>query len=290
MVKVSVVQALDVEKAVRESIQLLGGLGIPRGATVVLKPNLCNRRNPHRMVVTDPLVLEAVIKVLRENENRVLVVESDNISGTAEKRLEGLGLQGVLERWDAEFVNLSKEEDYREFELDGVALRVPELVLGADYLVNLPKMKTCGYTTVTLGIKNLFGVLMRKDKNKLHRHLDKVLAFLPSVVPTHLTIVDGIYCMEGNGPIVGSPVCMNLLVAGRNLVSVDAVAAWLMGFNPGEITHIAGCSSEGLGPADLGSIEVVGEEAQGLRRRFEPPFTLRSIAKSVKTIRDIYLA
>ncbi|TRO50568.1 DUF362 domain-containing protein [Candidatus Bathyarchaeota archaeon] len=282
-------QAVDVDKAVRESIGLISGLQLDPGKQVIIKPNVCNAKNPDGMVVTDFRVIKAVVDLVRENGNELLIVESDNISGSAESRMEGSGLMSLLDEWDVDFLNLS-HDDYTEYEVAGNTLRLPETALNADYFINIPKIKTCAHTLVTLGIKNLYGIFQRKQKSKLHKHLDKILPFLAKTIRNDLIVMDGINCMEGNGPIVGNPVCMNLVLSGRNVAAVDAVCSHLMGYDPAEISHIALTSKQGVGPIDMDSIEVVGEDWPKNIHNFEPPYSLKATLKSLKSIRDVYLS
>ncbi len=288
MEQVSIVQAVNVDKGVRESIRLIGGLKLDPSKQVVIKPNVCNPKNPDGMVITDFRVIKSVVDIVRENGNDVLIVESDNISGSAESRMEGSGLMSLLDEWDVDFLNLSHDE-YTEYEVAGNTLRLPETVLNADYFINIPKIKTCAHTLVTLSIKNLYGTFQRKQKGKLHKHLNEILPFLAKTIRNDLIIMDGINCMEGNGPIVGNPVCMNLILAGRNVASVDAVCGHLMGYDPAEISHIALTSKQGVGPIDMESIEVIGEDWTKHAQKFEPPYSLKATLKSLKAIRDVYI-
>ncbi len=288
MEQVSLVQCHNIEESVRNCIKLIGGLGFESEKSVVIKPNICNAKNPNGMVITDFSLIKTVVDLVRENGNELVIVESDNISGTAVTRMEKSGLMGYLDDWDVDFINLSQDR-YIEYPIAGTNLRLPKTVLEAGYFINLPKIKTCAHTTVTLGIKNLYGVFQRKQKGKLHKHLDEILPFLASTIRNDLIIVDGVNCMEGNGPVVGNSVCMNLVLAGRNVASVDAVCSWLMGFNPTEIPHIALTSEVGVGPVDHESIEVLGEDWKNHVHEFEPPFSLRANLKSLRSIRDVYL-
>jgi uncharacterized protein (DUF362 family) len=286
--KISLVEAHDVDKAVRQSIDLTGGLNLDPSHRVVIKPNVCNAKNPEGMVLTDFRIIKSVVDMVRENGNDMVVVESNNIAGTAESRVEKSGLMELLDEWDVDFLNLS-HDDYEEFEVADTVLRLPKTVLEADYFINLPKIKTCAHTLVTLSIKNLYGVLQRKQKGKLHKHLNEILPFLAEKVRNDLIVVDGINCMEGNGPVVGNTVCMNMVLAGRNVVSVDAVCSWLMGYDPSEIPHIALSAAKGIGPIDKESIIVVGEDWSKHVQSFEPPYSLKATLKSLKAIRDVYL-
>jgi uncharacterized protein (DUF362 family) len=185
-------------------------------------------------------------------------------------------------------MNLS-HGDYEEHEVAGITLRMPRAVLDADYLINLPKMKTCAHTLITLGVKNLYGVFQQAQKSRYHKKLDAILPYLAKTIRCDLVVVDGLTCMEGNGPVVGNPVCMNLLVAGRNVVAVDSVCSRLMGYDPSAVPHIAEAARQGTGPMSLEEIEVVGDDWEACVHRFEAPYSLRATLKSLKAIRDVYL-
>jgi len=286
--EVSVVKSEgDVRKAVRTSIDFVGGIEVEKGTNVVVKPNICNSKNPGGMVNTDLRVIEAVIELIRKKDCKITIVESDNISGTAEKRVYETGYLAKFEEWNIDFINLSND-DYREYPVAGTNLRLPLTVLDADYFINIPKIKTCAHTLVTLGIKNLYGVFQRKNKNRLHRHLDSVLTFLAEKVRTDLIVVDGLTCMEGNGPVVGNPICLEIIVSGKNIVSVDSTCSRIMGYDPRLISHIAKSSARGIGPIKNEDIEILGDDIDEIRASFTPPYSLRANLRSLKSIRDIY--
>jgi uncharacterized protein (DUF362 family) len=288
MTRVSAVEAgKDIDEAVRRSVDLIGGLRLGGGEHIVIKPNVCNAKNPYGMVNTDLRVLEAVVGMVREKAGRITVVESDNISGTAERRMEGSGFLNLLEGLDVEFLNLSGD-DYEAHEVAGVELRLPRTVLEADLFVNLPKIKTCGHTLVTLSIKNLFGVLQRRRKNRLHGCLDEVLPYLARTIRNDLIVVDGVTAMEGNGPVIGTPREMGVIVAGIDPVSVDAVCSAMMGFDPASIAHIARAHGMGLGELDPDRIDVVGDDWRRFAGEFERPYSLRATLKSVRTLGKVY--
>ena len=94
--KVSIVNTGDeVDTAVRESIALVGGLQLKPGQEVVVKPTICNPKNPGGMVITDFRVIKSVINMVKENGNDITVVESDNINDTADERLKKSGLMKI---------------------------------------------------------------------------------------------------------------------------------------------------------------------------------------------------
>jgi len=278
----------DIESSVRRGVDLIGGLNLKRGRRVVVKPNICNPKNPQGMVITDFGIIEAVVRLAREKGGDVTVVESDNIAGTAERRVSDSGLMERLEGLGVPFLNLSRDE-CEVHRVAGVELELPKTVLDADYFINLPKIKTCGHTLVTLSIKNLYGVFRAARKSAYHRHLDEILPYLAKTVRSDMIVVDGMTCMEGNGPTVGNPRGMGVIVAGTNVVSVDSLCSRLMGFDPAKIAHIANASKEGVGEMGIDEIEVVGDDWEGFVCRFERPYSLRATLKSIRTARDIYI-
>jgi hypothetical protein len=151
--------------------------------------------------------------------------------------------------------------------------RVPRTILEADVLINVPVLKIHSLTYVTLGIKNLHGLLADEDKLYGHSYRElpaKLTDFLRIRTPD-LTVVDGVVGQEGDHAEDGLPVDMGLIIAGTDIVAVDAVTSAIIGFEPCEIdtTRIAGeC---GLGTNDLNSIEVVGQRIEDVKRPFARP-------------------
>lgn len=287
--KVAVVEAgADIRAAVERSVELVGGLRLKGGERVVVKPNLCNAKNPDGMVITDFRIIEAVIGLVREHSGSVVVVESDNISDTADNRARKSGLLDLLDGLGVEFLNLSGDE-HEVHEVAGRKLRLPRTVLDADYFVNLPKIKTEGHVKVTLSIKNLFGVPQRRKKSKLHGQLGEILPYLAKVIRSDLIVVDGIVAMEGNGPLIGTPRELGVVVAGVNPASVDAVCSCMMGFDPREIGYLDAANAMGLGEIDIDGIEVVGDGWERFACEFERPYSLKASLKSLRSIRKVYL-
>lgn len=287
--KVAVVEAgADIRAAVERSVELVGGLRLKGGEHVVVKPNICNAKNPDGMVITDFRIIEAVIGLVREHSGSVVVVESDNISDTADNRARKSGLLDLLDGLGVEFLNLSGDE-HEVHEVAGRKLRLPRTVLDADYFVNLPKIKTEGHVKVTLSIKNLFGVPQRRKKSKLHGQLGEILPYLAKVIRSDLIVVDGIVAMEGNGPLIGTPRELGVVVAGVNPASVDAVCSCMMGFDPREIGYLDAANAMGLGEIDIDGIEVVGDGWERFACEFERPYSLKASLKSLRSIRKVYL-
>ena len=287
--RVAIIEAQEnIEEAMERAVRLIGGINLSETQNVIIKPNVCNAKNPDSMVITDFRIIETMIRLIQHKTNKITVVESDNISDTAENRMEASGLMKLLKKLDVDFLNLS-EDRYEIHEVAGKKLKLPRTVLEADYFVNLPKIKTEGHVSVTLSIKNLFGLLQRKKKSSLHGKLNEILPYLVGTIKHNLILVDGLTCMEGNGPLIGTPKPLGIVVAGVNPVSVDSVCSNIMGFDPSSIHHINRAYEMGLGNMDLNSIETLGDGLEKFICEFEKPYTLRASLKSLRSIRKVYL-
>jgi uncharacterized protein (DUF362 family) len=82
---------------------------------------------------------------------------------------------------------------------------------------------------------------------------------------------------------------MGLIIAGKNLISVDAVCSTLMGYNPQDIAHIAEAAKNGLGEIDVTKINILGDDWKKHIGEFDKPYTFSATLKSIKAIKDIYL-
>jgi uncharacterized protein (DUF362 family)/predicted dehydrogenase len=259
-----------IEKTVKKSVEMLGGLDVEKDDLVVVKPNVCHPKNLENMIITDPKLLKAVLHLVKEKSPNVLVVESDAASGTAEKRLMNTGIMDVIKQCDAEFLNLSKD-DTEEHKVADLSIALPKTVLRADYLINLPKFKTNNFVVLSIAMKNMFGMVATRKKAYLHSRLAEVLVHLNKVIRQDLVMTDGIVAMEGLGPILGNRVDLGLVVSGRNPVTVDAACCHIAGFNPFAVEPLWRAHQQGMGEIDPLKIRFVGEDVQAVGRKFSRP-------------------
>jgi uncharacterized protein (DUF362 family) len=258
---------------------------IKAGETVLIKPNLAFQAPPESFSVVDPRVIEAVVSYLKENSKAKEVWVGDNPSlgqhvGRARPAFEMAGMRAAAERGGADRVIFFDEEELVDVEIEGAKLyrraKIYKPLLDADRVINLPKMKTHLAGIVTLGIKNWQGIIPNVHpsghQQDVHRlDLGQKCADLLRVRQADLTLVDAVIAMEGQGPHAGTPVEMNLLIAGRQTVAVDAVAAYVMGFETIEVPAIRIAATEGLGVREIDEIEVVGAAIADVRRFFKRP-------------------
>jgi uncharacterized protein (DUF362 family) len=236
----------------------------------LIKVNFITTKNWETGATTDPMVVEAIINRVRDVGIEPLVVESDATMTNADKAYVVSGMSEMCERVGAKFVNLRHVEEKVELKVpDPMTLetiRVPKLVTEAA-VISTAKLKTHMETGVTLGMKNMFGLLPDKLKGKYHmRGMDKVIVDIVSVLKPALTIVDGFIGMEGRGPVGGDPVKMDAIIAGVDVVATDATATRVMGIDPQTIEHIKWGHERGLG--EMYDIKVVGDGVDAVKRIF----------------------
>ena len=238
---------------------------------VLIKVNFICDKTWDTGATTDPLVVEAIISKIRDLPVKVYVVESDATMTNADTAFERTGMKAMCERNGVEWLNLRRVKDLVKLEVPGgealKTLTIPRIV-AESAIISAAKLKTHTNTTVTLGMKNMFGLLPDKFKGKYHlKGINKVIVDINTVLKPALTVIDGFVGMEGSGPIDGTPVQMNLIIAGTDVVATDATASRIMGIDPHNIKHIQGAYEKGLG--NINDIEVVGEKIETVKREFK---------------------
>jgi uncharacterized protein (DUF362 family) len=238
---------------------------------VLIKVNFITDKTWDTGATTDPIVVEAIIKKLEDLPVKVYVVESDATITSADKAFEKTGMREMCERNGVECLNLRYVKDKVKLTIpDGEVLKsitVPRLVTESA-IISAAKLKTHSATGVTLGMKNMFGLLPDKYKGKYHlKGISKVIVDINTVLRPTLTVVDGFVGMEGSGPVDGEPVQMDLIIAGTDTVATDATACRVMGIDPHEIKHIRKAHEKGLGNID--DIQVIGEKLETVTRPFK---------------------
>ena len=239
---------------------------VPRGASVVVKPNLSwPGKDKAPFSNTSAEVLDAVLKVLRERTDRIIVGESDGTRFSVDECFEASGYAEVVKRHGARWVNFSRA---RTEPVGVAALRgfeLPSELLHCDVFVTLPKLKTHGLTYFTGALKNQWGCIPRHDRILLHKRLDELIVELNALLKPSVCLMDGVLCMEGRGPVNGRGVRLDLLLGSSDPVALDATAMRTAGLDPGKCRHVALAAARGLGNFHEKDIELAGEAVQPVR-------------------------
>ncbi len=249
-----------------------------KGKKVIIKPNLgawstILPRHTNNWVVTSKDVLIATVNLVKElGASSITIAESAFITTDITNIYKDMGLLKEFKDTNVEFVDLNEGPFQKVKIFDDVSIEISELILNAECLINVPMMKTHGLTVVSLGMKNLKGTLSEQSKRVFHRKgLAKTIAHLSSIIKPTINIVDGLVGLEGLGPVqTGKPVEVGVIIVGDNLVSTDAIASSIMGFNPAEIPTIKLANELGTGDIDLSTINIYGESVDAVRVPFEP--------------------
>lgn len=278
----------QVKRKIEETINLaVGGIDniVKPGEIVLVKPNLGFQAPPESYAVVDPRVVEGMVAFLKEKSKAKEVWVGDNPSlgqhvGRSRPAFMAAGMYDAAIKGGADRVIFFDEEETVEMEIPGAKIfkkaKVFKPFLEADRVINLPKMKTHLAGTVTLGLKNWNGIIPNEhpsgQQQGAHRiDLGQKFADLYRVRKADLTFIDGIIAMEGQGPHAGTPVEMNLFIAGTDTVAVDAVASYVMGFETIEIPAVRIAATDGLGERDIDKIEIAGTPIAEVRKFFKRP-------------------
>jgi len=226
---------------------------------------------PGADINTHPLLVAAAAQCFRQlGVSSVTVAEGPGHQRDTFLVLSESGFSGQLDEQSIPFVDLNRDDVVKKrlcANYTGLNhLWLSRTVLDADFIVSMPKVKTHHWSGVTLGMKNLFGVVPGKKygwpKNLLHwRGIQQSIVDIFATVPLQFAIADGIVAMEGNGPLNGTPRWLNRVVLADDPVAADASCARLVGFEPDRIAHIHE-TAKFLGNSSTAAIEQLGEPAR----------------------------
>jgi len=258
-----------IESALEESLNRLDRS--LRGArSAFLKPNIVRPGDPSTAMVTHPAVVEGLIRVLRRHGvGEIAVGEASSVGVDIEESFRQSGYRALCRRLGVPLLNLN-EVERRELPWMYGRLRLPKVALDADLYVNCAKMKTHFHTTVTLGVKNQKGLLLPEDKqfDHLEVRLHPALSEYARLARPHLTLVDGIVAMEGEGPTKGKPKPTGVLALGTDIYETDFACARFMGVDPMQVRHLAYAVERGH---FSGEVKVSGEAYESRKSVFELP-------------------
>lgn len=287
MSKVSIVRCVDyksekVQDAVSRAVDLLGGIErfVKRDDVVLIKPNLLSAREPEETVCTHPEIVRAVARLVKKAGARALIGDSPGSFFTTKDInfvYEKTQIKRIAEEEDIELVRLDKSRLVNGYP-------IAEVALDASFIISLPKLKTHSLTVMTGAIKNTFGMVPGHYKVECHRKRPKPRDFVKvildifEIVKPHLSIIDGVVAMEGDGPAAGRSIELGLVLASIDAVSLDVVVSELVGLPPYKDIVVNEARRRGAGEADINNIEILGETIEDVRiKDFELPKTAQRL-------------
>ncbi len=258
----------EIKIRIEEGIEKLGGFDqfFTSGDKVLLKPNLLSAKSPERNITTHPVILEAVIDILRKRGVEPYIGDSPGGAHKGVMRVfRETGLKELADRKEVELVNY-EVGGVKTVRRKGYTFKISKAYLQFDKVINLPKFKTHSLTLLTGAIKNMFGVIPGFVKTGYHKQFpfptefSRFIANLYDTVKDRivLNIMDGIWGMEGNGPSSGESVNVGYLIVSADGVAMDIVEAKLMGYKIHSIDMIKEAIRLGAGEGE-DTLELLGE-------------------------------
>jgi uncharacterized protein (DUF362 family) len=265
---IAVANAEDPKKGVADAIEALGGIAkfVRKGAIVSVKPNIGWNRKPEQAANTNPEVVAAVVEqCVKAGAKKVRVF--DRPVNDARRCYAASGIQAAAEKAGAEVILV---EDNREGFYEDIAFPggvtldswpIVKMAMETDVLINVPVAKHHNLTKLTLGIKNLIGI-MGGNRGLVHEEIADVLCDVLGKVKPHLTIMDATLVLVKNGPTGGNVADVkkvDRIIAGVDVVAVDAYTAQLecFGMKPEDIGYIKKAAERGFGEIDISKMKVV---------------------------------
>ena len=259
----AVIRGGDPAAITKTAIAALGGIErfVRSGDDVIVKPNICVDYHPAEYAATtNPTVVATLVTLcLGAGARRVRVMDTP-FGGTPESAYAVSGIEEAVRAAGGEMEVMSPVK-FAEFDIpagkDITAWDVYRDVIEANVLINVPIAKHHSLARLSLGAKNLLGVITKP--NQIHRNLGQRVADLASLVRPTLTVVDAVRILVTHGPTGGSLNDVqqtDTVIASHDLVAADAWAATLFGLTGPDIGYVKATAEIGLGTMDLGSVKV----------------------------------
>jgi uncharacterized protein (DUF362 family) len=250
-----------IKRVTREAVAALGGMSkfVSKKSVVMVKPNIGWNRTPEQAANTNPYVVEAVVEMCKEaGAKKVKVL--DHTINPARITYSRSGIKDAVKRAKGS-LEFTDERKFKEKAIPGgVELKswpVYEEALDVDVFINLPIAKHHSLTQLTLGIKNLMGLILGREE--VHTRIDQKLADLSTVIKPHLVIMDAYRILTAHGPNGGTPEDIKLagqIIAGTDSVAVDSYAATLFGLSGEDVGFIKAAYDMGVGEIDLEKVSI----------------------------------
>jgi uncharacterized protein (DUF362 family) len=243
------------------------------GKSVLIKPNLVEPENYTTGQTTNPKLVEAIIQWCRQQGATSIAIGEGPSYFQPRTELRACfiatGIADVAKRQNVPWI-LFDEGPFRSFKNHSPrtpnTFAISEHAFTWDHIINVPVPKTHYLTRVSIGMKNLKGFIKWGDKPSFHHvgseGINGSVTELNLLIRPCLTVVDCTAPVHRNN---------KFLLAGTDIVAVDAVTASLMGYNPQEIGTIRLGHEAGLGEMNIAKIDICGDDLKNFKMNLEQP-------------------
>lgn len=275
-------------ESVRELVELSRGLDRLRSTDhVFIKPNIVFWSKavsfPKFGVITTSRILEDMVILLKDmGVSNITIGEGTVVFDPKDKTTQAdaylkLGYDRLATRYGVKLLNVF-EGSFEKIELcNGMSLNFSSEVINSDFIVNIPVLKTHAQTVVSLGIKNMKGIIDINSRKKCHNanpdtDLNFMVSMLADKLPPGFTLIDGIFTNERGPGFDGKAHRSDIIAGSTDVLSSDLVGAKLLGYSANQVPHLAQAARNRNRPSDLSDISIVGENIESLIKVHEYSF------------------
>ena len=287
--KKNIISALNL---IDEDIQRI--LSTKEACSVLIKPNMVRTDTMNAATHVD--ALQAVLEYLQKYKRCIskITIGEGPAGSPAQEGFTNYRYLRLAEEFQVDFMDLNQDSHTSAYvyqiEGEDIQVRIAKSSLDYDYTISLTLPKTHDDVLFSGGTKNyIMGSVIWDqidDKIKVHGFTDRkewdhyypeavklmhrnLVRLARQLIPD-LTVIDGFVAMEGNGPVHGNLIHLGVAVAGTDSIATDAVAAYIMGFNPSDIGYLYYANDEGLGISELSKIEILGANISDVQKLCKP--------------------
>jgi uncharacterized protein (DUF362 family)/Pyruvate/2-oxoacid:ferredoxin oxidoreductase delta subunit len=246
---------------------------------VCLKPNLLMPFNPERAVTTHPEIFRAVAEIVRDYTDNIVLIESPNFF-PLKSTIKKTGLAGIvndlkIEVADINVTQMLKYPSAHRYK----SIDISKAFFDVDFIINMPKLKSHGFTHYTGAVKNLFGAMPGLSKSRMHMRAPSQMEFSEFLLDLYggllngfekpkkfIHVMDAVVGMEGEGPgPSGVPKKIGAVIVGDDAVALDYVAVNLVSLNVKKVFTITEGFKRGYGVKSPDEIQMRGEPLEDMR-------------------------
>jgi uncharacterized protein (DUF362 family) len=251
------------EQLVRAAIEAIGGMKrfVPSGGWVIVKPNICTAYYGYEYAATtNPWVVGTLVKMCFEAGAGKVQVMDYPFGGTPEDAYQVSGIADQVTANGGEMVVMSSfkfKKTAIENSLGLDSIYIYEDLFKADALINVPIAKNHGMSKLTLGMKNLMGLMEYREQ--VHWNFGKCLTDLTGKIKPTLTVIDAVRILMANGPTGGDlndVKKLDTLIVSPDIVAADSYGATLFGLKPEDLDFVRYGAKYGLGRSDLTAMNI----------------------------------
>ena len=244
-------------------------------SSILINPNwVCSDHSDTGNVTSTETLEGIIIYLINEamiNPEKIIVADGGELPSSSYEVVLKNNNISKLEDYGIEVRDLNSDTMIENVKVSGpLALKtvnIAKTAMDASCIISVPSLKTHSMAETTLSMKNMMGTIL--PKGIMHSSLHKKIADLTSVLREKMKfqIIDGIIGSNGF-ELGGSPVKMDLIIAGEDPVAVDTIGSKIIGYDQNTVKYLTYAEKKGLGTADLDNIEIIGKQIEEVYHKF----------------------